>query len=139
MRSLFSVIALTSLLSACASTDKPFMPRSDYPPDPYVKGYADPDDCLGGEKLAAIDFALPDYPRRMWSGGRQGWTIIRLDVAESGETENVRIERSVPGGAFSSASVSAVKDWRFQPPEDGALKNCRVLIRYRLGEVTLGG
>ena len=65
-------VFLGLLTSACASTDVSegtFKPKSQYPPDPWVKGYSNPDDCLGGEKLAAIDFALPDYPRSLslWS------------------------------------------------------------------------
>lgn len=126
------------ILSGCA-TKEVFKPKSQYPPDPWVKGYSNPEDCLGGEKLAARRFDLPNYPRRSYNSGRQGWTIIRLDVAENGETENVNVERSVPDGLFDSASIGAVKRWQFQPPKGGALKNCRVLLRYRAGDVTLGG
>jgi TonB family protein len=115
------------------------MPQSQYPTDPWVKGYSNPDDCLGGEKLAAIDFSLPEYPARPYRSGRQGWVIIRLDVNATGQTENVRIERSVPDGMFDGASEKAVEAWTFQPPEEGGLQNCRVLLRYRAGKVTLGG
>jgi protein TonB len=103
-----------------------------------VKGYSNPDDCLGGEKLAAIDFALPDYPSSAYRQGRQGWVIIRLDVDEQGQTQNVSVERSVPDGLFASAARKAVRAWTFQPPEDGDLQNCRVLLRFRAGSVTLG-
>lgn len=131
------VFAITTLfLSACAS--KPFYPKSDYPPDPWVKGYADPDDCIGGEKLAAIDFALPDYPGKAYRTGRQGWVILRLDVDASGQTQNVRVERALPDGLFSDNAKSAAKKWLFQPPKP-PLNNCRVLIRYQLGKVSLGG
>jgi len=103
-----------------------------------VKGYAADQDCLGGEKLAAIDFALPDYPRRPFNTGRQGWTIMRLDVDGQGNTVNVDVDRAVPEGLFERSSVAAVKKWRFAPPQDGPLSNCRVLIRYRGGTVSLG-
>ena len=136
--SLFMFSAATTVaLSGCAN--KPFMPESMYPPDPWVKGYSNPDDCLGGEALAAREFALPDYPKRSYRSGRQGWVIIRLDVNESGLTENIKVEQSVPDGLFESASVKAVKAWTFEPPKNGALQNCRVLLRYRAGSVTLGG
>ena len=124
-------------LSGCATKDV-FNPRSQYPTDPWVKGYSNPDDCLGGEKLAAKRLELPDYPRRAFNSGRQGWVIMRLDVSESGATENVEVERSVPEGLFESASRQAVKNWSFRPPTDGALRNCRVLLRYRSGLVALG-
>ena len=125
------------LLGACA-TKSTFYPKSEYPPDPWVKGYSDPDDCLGGEKLAAVSFELPDYPRRAFNGGIQGWTIVTLDVTADGATDNVEIERAVPEGLFGGASKDAVRNWQFEPPEGGALQNCRVLIRYRFGRVSLG-
>lgn len=127
------------ILSGCASQADYFVPKSEYPVDPWVKGYSNPDDCLGGEKLAARKFYLPEYPRRAYNSGWQGWVIMRLDVNASGETENVRVERSVPSGRFDGAAKSAVKEWLFEPPADGPLNNCRVLIRFKLGAVSLGG
>ena len=130
------------LLSACASpgNNEAFIPRSDYPVDPWVKGYASEDDCFGGEKLAALQFDLPDYPRRAFKGGRQGWTIVQLDVDAAGETQNVKVQRAVPeGGMFENPSREAVENWKFAVPADGPLTACRVLIRYRFGKVSLGG
>ncbi len=124
-------------LTACGSTTI-FTPRSAYPPDPWVKGYSDVDDCIGGEQLAALDFDLPAYPKGSFRSGQQGWTIVRLDVDADGHTQKVRIERSVPQGAFDSASRKAVEAWRFRPPK-APLSDCRVLLRYRAGETSLGG
>ena len=124
-------------LSACGSTTV-FTPRSAYPPDPWVKGYSDPDDCIGGEDLAAVKFEMPDYPKSAFRKGLQGWTIVRLDLDAVGVTENVRIERSVPSGTFDKASISAVKAWRFRPPK-APLLNCRVLLKYQSGKAVLGG
>lgn len=140
-----SVVLASCVLVSCASvglgagTDKAFMPKSDYPPDPWVKGYANESDCLGGEKLAARQFELPDYPAKAYRSGRQGWVILRLDVDANGQTQNVGVERAVPNRLFGGNAVRAAKDWRFAPPADGPLEKCRVLIRYRLGEVSLGG
>ncbi len=127
---------LSGALTGCAS--KPFFPKSYYPPDPWVKGYADPDDCIGGEKLAAVNFKLPDYPSKAYRTGRQGWVILRLDVDANGQTQNVRVERSLPTGLFDNNAKSAAKQWLFRPPTE-PLNNCRVLIRYQLGKVSLGG
>lgn len=134
-----ALFGLGLLVVAGCSTSKPFMPTSQYPPDPWVKGYSNPDDCLGGERLAARSFELPDYPMRAYRTGRQGWVIIRLDVNANGETQNVDIERSVPDGLFEGAARRAVNAWTFEPPEGGGLENCRVLLRFRAGSVTLGG
>jgi len=127
---------LAAGLSACGSTTV-FTPRSAYPPDPWVKGYSDPDDCIGGEELAAVRIDMPSYPKSAFRNGRQGWTIIRLDVNGSGAAENVRIERSVPSGTFDNASLKAVESWQFRPPKN-PLSDCRILLRYRSGEVSLG-
>ncbi len=135
---LAAILLGAMVLSGCA-TKKTFVPQSQYPPDPWVKGYSEPDDCLGGEALAAVDFDLPEYPRRAFNTGRQGWVIVRLDVAATGETENVEIERALPDGRFGSAAKDAVQKWRFEPPKDGPLQACRVLIRFRFGTVSLGG
>ncbi len=132
------VLISVLLLSAC-STGKAFMPASAYPPDPWVKGYSNPDDCLGGERLAARAFALPDYPSRAYRSGRQGWVIMSLDVDAEGRTQNVEVERSVPDGLFGGVSRKAVQAWTFEPPQGGGLQNCRVLLRFRAGSVTLGG
>ena len=129
------------LLTAC-STPSRFIPKSDYPPAPWVKGYSDPNDCLGGEKLAARSFDLPTYPKSAFRSGRQGWVILRLDVNAAGETQNVDVERAVPEGGFwggfEDASVKAAEGWSFEPPE-APLNACRVLLRYRMGGVSLGG
>ena len=135
---LFCAVGLTAFgLNACRSTSV-FTPKSAYPPDPWVKGYSDPDDCIGGEKLAAVIFDLPDYPKGSFRSGQQGWTIVRLDVSADGRTENVRIERSLPKGQFDKASRNAVESWEFRPPAKPLL-NCRVLLRYQAGETSLGG
>lgn len=125
-------------LTACATPDV-FMPQSQYPPDPYVKGYADPEDCIGGEALAAVRLDLPEYPNRAFRSGQQGWTIARLNVATDGSVSDAAIERALPTGLFENSTLRAVESWQFEPPKTGALLNCRVLIRYRLGEVSLGG
>lgn len=125
------------VLSACA-TDQYFKPKSEYPPDPWVKGYSNPEDCLGGEQLAAREFVLPKYPRSAYNSGRQGWVIIRLDVNEAGETINVDVERAVPSGLFSGTAKKAVENWSFEPPKAGPMQNCRVLLRFKLGGVSLG-
>jgi TonB family protein len=102
-----------------------------------VKGYSDPDDCIGGEQLAAVSIVLPAYPKSAFRNGRQGWTIIRLDVDSRGATKNVRVERSVPSGTFDNASLKAVEAWQFRPPKT-PLSDCRILLRYRSGDVSLG-
>lgn len=135
----FLTLCLSGAFLIGCSTSGVFKPRSEYPPDPYVKGYANPEDCIGGESLAAIDLTLPDYPSRAYRTGRQGWVLLRLDIATDGSVSSAEAERALPEGLFANSAVKAAEAWRFEPPASGALSDCRVLIRYRLGEVSLGG
>lgn len=133
------VLFIASLLmTGCGSTSV-FTPQSQYPPDPYVKGYAEADDCIGGEDLAAISIDIPEYPSRAFRTGRQGWVILNLDVAQDGYVASAVAQRSLPEGLFEKSAVRAAREWRFEPPASGGLTDCRVLIRYRLGDVTIGG
>jgi TonB family protein len=136
----FTVVAVSvlAMLSGCGSTQT-FMPQSQYPPDPYVKGYTGPDDCIGGEALAAIKLDMPEYPNRAFRTGRQGWVILRLDVGADGSVVEAEAQRALPVGLFEKSSEKAARGWRFQPPANGGLSDWRVLIRYRLGEVSVGG
>lgn len=136
MRAFVFIIAV--MLTGCGSTST-FHPQSQYPPDPYVKGYADPDDCIGGESLAAIDLPMPEFPSRAFRTGRQGWVILRLDVGADGSVVSAVAQRALPEGLFEKSAERAAGQWRFEPPAGGSLTNCRVLVRYRLGEVSLGG
>ncbi|MEM7730335.1 MAG: energy transducer TonB [Pseudomonadota bacterium] len=132
-------LALSLPIMAGCSTNGVFTPQSEYPPDPYVKGYADPEDCIGGEALAAVSLDMPDYPSRAFRTGRQGWVLLRLDVAGDGSIADVEAQRALPVGLFERSAERAARTWRFEPPKGGALTDCRVLVRYRLGDVTLGG
>lgn len=124
-------------LWACSSAPPAFTARSQYPPDPWVKGYANPEDCLGGEALAARNIPLPDYPDKALRRGNQGWVIIKLDVTPDGSVDNVQTERAVPENVFEQHTERTLKTWTFAPTQSEGLQNCRILIRYRLGIVSI--
>ena len=124
-------------ITSCASSDAQFKARSQYPPDPWVKGRASEDDCIGGEELAARNIPLPDYPKKALRRGNQGWVIVKLDVAPDGSVENVESDKSIPENVFERHTLKTLKTWKFAPPRQDGLQNCRVLIRYRLGVVSL--
>lgn len=140
MKSLTGIMPLFSavlLLGSCSTASDGFNARSQYPPDPWVKGYANPDDCLGGEALAARHIPLPEYPAKALRRGNQGWVIVKLDVMADGTVTNVEEERSIPSGVFTRHTIATVKTWSFAPTQNEGLQNCRILIRYRLGIVSL--
>ena len=115
--------------------DRPFRPTSDMPVPPNVERAADSTGC-SGEPVAAVSADLPDYPARGWDRGLQGWSIVQFDVAPSGETEDVRVARGVPGGSFDREASRAVRDWRFEPSADG-LTGCVVLFEFTQGLVRI--
>ncbi|WP_300529660.1 energy transducer TonB [Maricaulis sp.] len=152
------LLSLTLCVSACASLpevdlpdlpdlpvpgvegdvrDRPFMPTGDYPVPPNVERLIGPEDCRGST-LAAVSADLPRYPAREYVRGRQGWVVVRFDVAQPGEVENIRIARSVPGGGFNRVARQAVSDWQFQPLSGvDRLQNCVVMFEFRAGEVRI--
>ena len=60
----------------------------------------------------------PYFPNEARFKGQQGFSIIRYDVTQSGETENARIEHSWPGGIFDERSLENVGRWKYYPPTD---------------------
>ncbi|MHA6287728.1 energy transducer TonB [Maricaulis sp. CAU 1757] len=133
---------LLAVLSACASPfgAEPrgaFIPTDSYPVPPNVERLIGPDDCQGAT-LSAIEAGVPDYPGRAWNRGRQGWAVVRFDVAADGAVGDARIARSMPSGAFDRAARRAVEGWRFEPL-DGAdrLANCVVMFEFRAGHVRI--
>lgn len=113
----------------------PFRPRDEYPHAPNVARMIGEEDCRGAT-LAAVSAQMPDYPRRAYQRGRQGWVVIRFDVEPDGGAENVRVARSVPAGVFDGQARRAVREWRFQPLDtQEPLLNCVVMFEFRAGEV----
>ncbi|WP_233245652.1 energy transducer TonB [Marinicauda salina] len=143
-----AVTALTLVLAACAGDAAlnplpdprergPFRVTSDMPLPPNVERTASGEGCRGGE-LRAASASLPDYPARGWARGLQGWSIVEFDVLASGAVENVRIAEGVPGGSFDREALRAVRDWRFQPLDEGAhLTGCVVMFEFKMGNVTI--
>lgn len=124
------------LLAACGGGQ--WTPRHDWPVPPRTQSYAEPGQCRGGSRLAALETPLPDYPALAFRRGLQGWVLILLDVGESGATQNVRVLRDAPDGAFVGPARRAVEDWRFAPPE-APLADCLVRIDFRAGKVSISG
>jgi protein TonB len=146
-RVLFGLLPL--VLAGCTSlpstivpeqfqTDRgPFVPRDAFPVFPNVERMIGPDDCQGAS-LAALEASIPEYPRRAWALGRQGWVVVRFHVYSDGQVHRARVARAVPDGPFNGAAVGAVSDWRFRAL-DGVdiLENCVVMFEFRAGEVRI--
>lgn len=59
----------------------------------------------------------PRYPRIASQLGAEGFAIVRFDIAENGQTENIQVVFAVPNlGFFDEEILRAVRRWRYQPP-----------------------
>lgn len=139
MRQRAACAILMASLAACSTgSAKVFVPRSDYGLAPDARAYAEPGDCRGGAQLAAVDIPEPDYPRRAFRQGQQGWVVLRLDIDAEGRAHNVRVVDAQPAGPFEGRARQNVREWRFEPPGSGPLTNCIVVLDYRLGRASIG-
>jgi len=57
----------------------------------------------------------PHYPMSALNSRIEGVTIVRFDVTEEGDTENIEILAQLPGTVFGQVSENAVDDWRYNP------------------------
>ena len=60
----------------------------------------------------------PYFPNQAYYKDQQGFSIVRFDITETGETANAKIVHSWPGGIFDERSLEAVARWKYFPPTD---------------------
>lgn len=66
------------------------------------------------EDAYVLEADLPRYPESMLLSGKQGRTLLKLRVMETGEVSSIRVVAST-SKAFSEAAVRSVKHWYFEP------------------------
>ncbi len=100
--------------------------------DKTAQAEAQKDDYVA--PLKVISTVKPVYPPEAKAAGSQGTVELEVTIDTSGGVGDVRIIKSVP--AFDKAAVDAVKQWRFQPPLNGAGKpvaaTARVPVVFKL-------
>jgi protein TonB len=57
----------------------------------------------------------PKYPRPALVAGLEGWVLLRIDVNEKGEVENVRAIGGEKRNLFESEARRAVEQWKYRP------------------------
>ena len=95
----------------------------------------------GGTRCQAAPGSLervdPIYPRVAAVKGIEGFVIVGIDVAPSGEVKNARVLASEPAGVFNRAVMEAVSGWRFKPQCDAQGKpiwkrGLKIMMPFRL-------
>lgn len=81
----------------------------------------------------------PKYPKAALISGVEGWVLLQIDIAESGEVENVRVIDGEQKNMFESEAKRAVSQWKYRPFVDGSGKPFRkadyqVRVDFKLEE-----
>ena len=75
---------------------------------------------IGGENngdAASTPFykIKPKYPKAALIAGTEGWVLLKVDVKENGEVENVRVIDGVQRNLFGDEARRAVEKWKYRP------------------------
>ncbi len=62
----------------------------------------------------------PKYPKAALISGVEGWILLKIDVNEKGEVENVRIVGGEKRNMFEMEAKRAVEQWKYRPFKDAA-------------------
>lgn len=57
----------------------------------------------------------PKYPRPALVAGDEGWIMLKIDVNERGEVENVRVVAGEKRNLFQDEARRAVEQWKYRP------------------------
>lgn len=69
----------------------------------------------------------PKYPKAALVSGTEGWVLMKLDINEKGEVENVRVVDGEQRNLFQSEAKRAVEQWKYRPFIDQTGKAFRKL------------
>ena len=78
----------------------------------------------------------PIYPRRAALQNIEGFVILKFDIMETGQVDNISVIQASPPQIFNSSAVQALRKWKYKPRiEDGKAirqKNLKVQLDFRL-------
>lgn len=57
----------------------------------------------------------PKYPRAALVSGVEGWILLKVDINEQGEVENVRVIGGEQRNMFQDEARRAVEKWKYKP------------------------
>lgn len=69
-----------------------------------------------GDAVATPYYKIkPKYPRAALVSGVEGFVIMKIDVNEKGEVENIRVTGGQERGMFQDEARRAVEKWKYKP------------------------
>lgn len=78
---------------------------------------------------------VPEYPAELLQKRIEGYVEVEFDVTAEGAPAQARVIAAMPRGGFESASLAAIRRWRFD--RGGARRETR-RFEFRLPDSTLG-
>lgn len=84
-----------------------------------------------------LDAMRPPYPRRAREMGWEGTVVLRVEVKPDGTVGDIAVRQRSGYAVLDEAALTAVKQWRFAPPTDGAFTFSAVVdvpVRFDLKE-----
>jgi TonB family protein len=79
----------------------------------------------------------PVYPAALLRERVEGYVEVEYEIATDGSVRDARLLAAMPRGDFERAALAAVREWRGQPPAEGAHSATR-RFEFRLPDSTLG-
>jgi protein TonB len=82
----------------------------------------------------------PKYPRAALVAGTEGWIMLKIDITEKGDVENVRVIDGIQRSLFQEEARRAVEKWKYRPFLDAGGKPLRkadhqVRVDFKLTDV----
>lgn len=75
--------------------------------------------------------AKPAYPAGARASKIEGHVVVSYSIAPSGAVTSVRVLSASPPGIFNSATVAAVRQWRFKPSAQGGTRSTTIRFKLR--------
>ncbi|WP_232365107.1 energy transducer TonB [Salinimonas marina] len=57
----------------------------------------------------------PAYPESAEAQGQEGFVVLKFDITEQGNTDNIRVIESEPAGVFDENAKKAFSHWQYKP------------------------
>lgn len=92
----------------------------------------DPGRCIFSEEIRPSRRVEPVYPSKAHSRGSEGWADVEGDIQPSGRLANLVVSDSFPGDLFATATLNALKRWRYTIPEGVPCVHVKVRVSYAM-------
>jgi len=90
---------------------------------------------VAANDLDLVKSVKPLYPAKAEMSQTEGWVELDFTVAENGAVKDIAVHAANPPGAFDSAAINALSQWRYKPVLKDArptAQRARIRIRFTL-------